>query len=306
MEKFCCIYNCSNKVVAKLVCGKHYKHFKSRNIDIPNRDAEINKIHETIDIEKPRFNKSYWGINQKFGNYELIEIVETKKDRNLGKFRCILCKRIIECIISEFKKGLKKGQRKCQCEKECKYNNKKFGMLTVIKEIPNKNYKKFLCQCDCGRQRTINITTLIYTQSKILSCKYCLNEIKKPPNTKTIGEISGEYWRSVIGSAKSRNLAVEVDQEYLWTLFLKQDKKCALTNIPLVFGKYIKKHVTKKNKTKTKTETTASLDRIDSSKGYIEGNLQWVHKHINCMKSNYTQDYFIQLCNMVSKVKGIK
>lgn len=47
------------------------------------------------------------------------------------------------------------------------------------------------------------------------------------------------------------------------------------------------------------TTGTASLDRIDSSKGYIKGNIQWVHKDINKMKNNYNQAYFINLCALV-------
>lgn len=41
------------------------------------------------------------------------------------------------------------------------------------------------------------------------------------------------------------------------------------------------------------------LDRIDSSKGYIEGNVQWVHKDVNMMKQNYSQKYFIEMCKKI-------
>ena len=46
---------------------------------------------------------------------------------------------------------------------------------------------------------------------------------------------------------------------------------------------------------------TASLDRIDSSKGYIEGNVQWVHKRVNLMKGNMSTENFIEWCNLVVK-----
>jgi hypothetical protein len=44
---------------------------------------------------------------------------------------------------------------------------------------------------------------------------------------------------------------------------------------------------------------TASLDRIDSSKGYIVGNVQWVHKDINFMKFTFSESRFIDLCKKV-------
>lgn len=49
----------------------------------------------------------------------------------------------------------------------------------------------------------------------------------------------------------------------------------------------------------TKT-TTASLDRIDSSKGYIKGNIQWIYKDLNLIKQNFEQKYFIDLCNKIA------
>lgn len=41
---------------------------------------------------------------------------------------------------------------------------------------------------------------------------------------------------------------------------------------------------------------TASLDRIDSTKGYTEYNIQWVHKLINIAKSTLTNNQFISMC----------
>lgn len=43
----------------------------------------------------------------------------------------------------------------------------------------------------------------------------------------------------------------------------------------------------------------ASLDRIDSDKGYIEGNVQWLHKWVNLMKSDFTQDEFLNYCRLI-------
>jgi hypothetical protein len=45
---------------------------------------------------------------------------------------------------------------------------------------------------------------------------------------------------------------------------------------------------------------TASADRIDSSRGYVEGNVQWVHKWINLMKLDHSQHDFISYCAAVA------
>jgi hypothetical protein len=54
-----------------------------------------------------------------------------------------------------------------------------------------------------------------------------------------------------------------------------------------------------RNYKKLKT-MTASLDRIDSSRGYTLDNIQWVHKDLNKMKTNYPNDYFIKMCKYVA------
>lgn len=49
---------------------------------------------------------------------------------------------------------------------------------------------------------------------------------------------------------------------------------------------------------------TFSLDRIDSKIGYIEGNVQWVHKMVNMCKQHYTQEEFLEMCvSIADKVK---
>ena len=57
----------------------------------------------------------------------------------------------------------------------------------------------------------------------------------------------------------------------------------------------------KSSKDKT---ATASLDRIDSTKGYIDGNIQWVHKRINTMKMDMSQKDFIDFCKQVAQTNS--
>lgn len=81
-------------------------------------------------------------------------------------------------------------------------------------------------------------------------------------------------------------------QIYLWKLFLKQNGKCALSGLGISFGGLIGEK---------RSSTTASLDRINSTKGYIKGNVQWVHKHINKMKWDFDQNYFLSLIEYIHK-----
>ena len=43
------------------------------------------------------------------------------------------------------------------------------------------------------------------------------------------------------------------------------------------------------------------MDRIDSTKGYIKGNVQWVHKTVNIMKNTFDNTLFINLCKKIAE-----
>jgi hypothetical protein len=66
----------------------------------------------------------------------------------------------------------------------------------------------------------------------------------------------------------------------------EQNRLCALSGELLVFNR-------------KPMLQTASLDRIDSLKGYIEGNLQWIHKDLNRSKMDYSNQEYINLCKAV-------
>lgn len=110
---------------------------------------------------------------------------------------------------------------------------------------------------------------------------------------KGCGKLSGRYFNVLKNRAKRLNREFNLTVEYLWELFIKQNMKCALSDEPIDFP----------NTTTNLTfsQQTASLDRIDSTKGYIIGNVQWVHKDINSMKMDLQQEEFIKRCQQVSK-----
>jgi hypothetical protein len=110
-------------------------------------------------------------------------------------------------------------------------------------------------------------------------------------------EMQGAYLATLKASAKNRGIEFSVTYEYIWNLFLEQDRKCKYSGITIFFSRNNIEHIM--------GQATASLDRIDSSKGYIEGNLQWLHKRINIMKGNMSEKEFLDFCEAVTlKNKG--
>jgi hypothetical protein len=45
---------------------------------------------------------------------------------------------------------------------------------------------------------------------------------------------------------------------------------------------------------------TASLDRIDNRYGYLQTNVQWVHRYVNFMKVDLPESEFVRFCSSIS------
>ncbi len=167
-----------------------------------------------------------------------------------------------------------------------------FGNYTIVDDnIIIENEAKVICECKCGNVRKVSCYTLIKGTST--QCLTCGNSLKKDKNPawKGFGNVSGKTIGKLRRDAKLRNIPFNITLEELDTKLKQQQNKCALTGLLL--------------STDYKT-FTASVDRIDSSKGYSNDNVQWVHKDINMIKKDYDENYFIKLCELVFKHSLLK
>jgi len=144
---------------------------------------------------------------------------------------------------------------------------------------------KWICDCECGG---ISHVSTYHIKKKL--CKSCFNCRTK---TKYCGKISRSVFIQCKWGAKKRHRDFKITQEYMWKLYQEQNGLCALTNIPIFFGETQKEECS--------GVPTASLDRIDNGIGYIEGNVQWVHKSVNWMKQRFSQKEFIYWCKLVAE-----
>jgi hypothetical protein len=96
--------------------------------------------------------------------------------------------------------------------------------------------------------------------------------------------------------AKQRH-AARVTRGIAWTLNEDQliqrildSGVCCLSGRELVF--------------ETNYITTPSLDRIDSSQGYTDANVQWVGASVNTAKATLNNQDFIELCADIARHNG--
>ena len=113
-------------------------------------------------------------------------------------------------------------------------------------------------------------------------------------------ELSGTRWSSYQVGAQRRGFEFNITIEYAWELFLNQERRCALSGVPIDFDMSLD------NLRKTGHQGgLASLDRIDSKQGYIGGNIQWIHKDVNKMKMDLPQERFLEIVKQISKYKQL-
>lgn len=171
---------------------------------------------------------------------------------------------------------------------------KTFGNLEVISRAPSKKRStQWFCRCVCGTVKSIAACHL--RSGCIKDCgrvHYELGEVHT--SWRGSGEIGHRYFQHICLMAKKRNIPMEITLDDMWILFLNQNRKCALSGVPLTFDRKDGRMV-----------GTASLDRIDSSMGYAKGNVQWVHKEINFMKRHLSESQFLEHCKNICKHKKV-
>lgn len=166
---------------------------------------------------------------------------------------------------------------------------KRYGKLTVLRRVSSTNQgQMWECICDCGNAATAATGAL--NAGNRVSCG-CIHVGKNSSRYLGHNDIGGSYWSQVEAGAKRRNIEFSVTKEQAWEIFESQGRKCALSGLDIKLSS----SATYKSKNQT-----ASLDRIDNSKGYILENLQWLHKDVNIMKNVHEESYFVSLCKLIA------
>lgn len=238
-------------------------------------------------------------IGEKFNNFIVMKQIKSKNNRKMWLCKCA-------CGNEHPVSGtyLINGQTKsCGCVNKNIGSNKsknilgeRFGKLVVIKQMESKmmgngKQRMWLCKCDCGGEKVCPTAKLVNGTYKDCGCFY-KSSASNHHNWKGYGEISLSLWNSIKKGAESRGFNFYIDIEYVWDLYVKQNKKCAYSGIDIYFSSNLNHN-----------RGNASLDRIDSSKGYEKGNVQWIHKDINRMKNDFTESIFLLYCKKITENK---
>jgi len=177
----------------------------------------------------------------------------------------------------------------------------KFGKLTIINfsHTERKGKTRWVgfwnAKCECGNTLLVNTRSLKESKKLVRSCGCAfINKLKnnngdRNPRWAGKGPIPGKMFTSLKKGAKARGIEFNITLDDMLGQLILQNYRCALTGDQLKF----------QSSSHTSKESTASLDRIDSSLGYTKGNIQWVLKIVNRMKFDLPQKLLVELCEKV-------
>ncbi len=176
------------------------------------------------------------------------------------------------------KKSLKlDGHRNIEDLAHCQFGNWK--VLSFNKFIDS-GAAIWNCQCKCDKIVEVRASSLRAQEST--QCKECAASTLRP-------HVLNRHIAHAKSRAKKYKYSFNITLQYIEELLKKQQYKCAISGLTLKVAHYYHDN----------QGTTASLDRIDSNKGYEVDNVQWVHKDINRMKSDFDNQYFIHTCKLI-------
>lgn len=108
-------------------------------------------------------------------------------------------------------------------------------------------------------------------------------------------EYSAFKWFLSKGKASIKKHQIDIDVQYLKSVWERQKGKCTYTGIEMILPRNTKEHMNVRSLKK------ASLDRIDSSKGYLKGNVEFVCSAINLAKNSFTRE---EMKEFLSEIGG--
>jgi len=123
------------------------------------------------------------------------------------------------------------------------------------------------------------------------SCRTRLNNKSPKRNCKASNnacwrgyeDIPGKIFSRLKRGAERRGISFALSMQDIWNQYINQNKVCRFSGVPLTWG------------------VDASVDRIDSSKGYNIDNIQIVHKAVNMLKCDMDDNQFIHWCKLIAQ-----
>lgn len=171
----------------------------------------------------------------------------------------------------------------------------RFGRLEVVEKLPKADYDTrsikrtlYKCLCDCGAFKIVDAGNL-KKATKSCGCLKRENARKQGKIQRTTSTFLRDYYGSYRRAARYSERVFEITFEQFSNLVQKDCTYCG--EPPENRG----------NKTNVGIPVPLNgIDRIDSSKGYVEGNIVSCCSRCNRMKLNLTlEEFLMKICKII-------
>lgn len=174
----------------------------------------------------------------------------------------------------------------------CK-NCVKIAKPREVKHIKNNQLLCLCCKVYKDFGEFANNKNKIHRNCKNGKCRQCVKEYSEKRRVQNRGDqglerILTERFCAVRDRSKINGLGLDFNRGYLKELWEQQNGLCAISKIPMTALVFC-----------GRVPTNVSVDRIDSKRGYIKGNVQLVCMAVNQMKSDLTTEELLYFCKQI-------
>lgn len=225
-------------------------------------------------------------IDIKGQTFGIKQVIEFNKEKHRWLCKCIKCGRTNYARVDELRNG---KATSCICIRKHERSHEditgqRFGKLVAIRY--DKSKKSWLCKCDCGNERYINITALQKRNRTSCGCKRMnkYSDLKKDSRFKRlygvyIKMVGRCYTKSNSNYCHYGAKGIRVCDEWLGENGFNNFFNWSILNgykIEMENGKNI-----------------YAIDRIDSKGNYCPENCRWITQSENSMRTSYVNTKLI-------------
>ena len=132
------------------------------------------------------------------------------------------------------------------------------------------------------------------------NCKICSKARVCSSITKSVHAFINHLFNTAKRRANEHDTPFEMEVDDWFAIYDAQDGKCALSGIEMTFT-YDKNHPTFNASAKNiKWPFNISPDQIDSGKGYVRGNVQFVCAQVNVMKAELLIEMLVHISRKIA------
>lgn len=210
------------------------------------------------------------------GNIWLVEVKKGNKTKTRPRCFCSNCATTLTPKEKQVYYRVHDGSYVLETRK-CLNCGKEWIVATPKTRVNNRTRQRYFCE-NCS-------TTLTNWEKKKIMKEEIVGVSEKlylEKRNSRLRNIQQYIWNKARQRAKKHNLEFNIDVSDIII-----PEKCPIIEVPLVFG------------TKGNYEYSPSIDRIDTTKGYIKGNIAIISKKANSMKNNATLEELQNFCKNI-------